>query len=27
VPFSAEAENAIGRLLVGWAQRLGRDHP
>ena len=27
VPFSAGAENAIGRLLVGWAHRLGRDHP
>jgi GAF domain-containing protein len=27
VPFSAGAENAIGRLLVGWAQRLGSDHP
>ena len=27
VAFSAEAESAIGRLLVGWAQRLGRDHP
>src|SRR5260370_1294418 len=27
VPFSAGAENAIGRLLVGWAQRLGPDHP
>ena len=27
VPFGAAAENAIGRLLVGWAQRLGRYNP